>query len=82
MAKKSLVAAFALGLSLIAGSAYADDRVVDGLLGAGAGALVAGPVGLVAGGVIGYSGGPSINCGLRGGCGHQHHHRRYVERRD
>jgi hypothetical protein len=74
MIRKSLVAALALGLSLAAGQALADDRGIDGLLGAGAGALVFGPVGLVAGGVIGYSAGPKINCGLRGGCGHRHAH--------
>ncbi len=81
MGKKSLVAglglALAFGLSLTGSSARADSRVVDGVLGAGAGALVAGPVGLVAGGVIGYSAGPHISCGLRGGCRHRYrrHHR-------
>ncbi len=70
--------AAAVGLSLIASAAYADSRVVDGVLGAGAGALVGGPVGLVAGGVIGFSAGPHISCGLRGGC---RHHRRHYARR-
>lgn len=73
MVKKLSVAALVLGFSLASGSAFADDRVVDGLLGAGAGALVLGPVGLVAGGVIGYSAGPSINCSLKGGCGGRRH---------
>jgi hypothetical protein len=70
MLARTLVAA--LLLSLTAGAARADDRGVDGLLGAGAGALVLGPVGLVAGGVIGYAAGPHISCGLRGGCRHRH----------
>jgi hypothetical protein len=78
MFKKSLVAALAFGLSLASGAAFADSRVVDGLLGAGAGALVAGPVGLVAGGVIGFSAGPNISCGLRGGC--RRHRRHYAQR--
>jgi hypothetical protein len=73
MIKTSLAIALALGLSLASAKAYADDRALDGVLGAGAGALVLGPVGLVAGGVIGYAAGPHINCGLRGGC-HRHRH--------
>ena len=79
MLRKSLVAALALGLSLAASNAFADDRAVDGVLGLGAGALVFGPVGLVAGGVIGYAAGPHISCGLRGGC-HRRHRRHYVHR--
>jgi hypothetical protein len=61
---------------LATSAARADNRLVDGLMGAGAGALVGGPVGLVAGGVIGYSAGPHISCGLRDDC-HRRHHRRY-----
>lgn len=76
MIRKSLVVALAMALSLASAKAFADDRGLDGVLGAGAGALVFGPVGLVAGGVIGYAAGPKINCGLRGGCGrHRHHYR-------
>jgi hypothetical protein len=82
MIRKLFVAALALGLSLASAEALADERGLDGLLGAGAGALVFGPVGLVAGGVIGYSAGPNINCGLRGGCGrHRHYRRHQVARR-
>ena len=74
MIKMAWLAATALGLVLATSAAHADNRLVDGLMGAGAGALVAGPVGLVAGGVIGYSAGPHISCGLRNDC-HHHHHR-------
>jgi hypothetical protein len=77
MFRISLAVALGLGLALASAEARADDRGLDGLLGAGAGALVFGPVGLVAGGVIGYSAGPHINCGLRGGCSrhrHYYHH--------
>ncbi len=77
MIKKLSVVALVLGFSLASGSAFADDRVVDGVLGAGAGALVFGPVGLVAGGVIGYSAGPNINCSLKGGCGGRRRHYRH-----
>jgi hypothetical protein len=76
MARISLVVAMALGLFLIAGTARSEDRLFDGALGVGAGAVVLGPVGAVAGGVIGYAAGPSISCSLRGGCWkHRHHHR-------
>jgi hypothetical protein len=77
MIKVGLVAAAALGLALMTSAAQADDRLLDGVLGAGAGALVAGPVGLVAGGVIGYSAGPDINCAMQDGC---RHYRRYRHR--
>jgi hypothetical protein len=51
---------------------WAQERAVDGALGAAAGAVVFGPVGLVAGVVVGATAGPSIasSWGLR-------HHRHY-----
>ena len=52
-------------------AACAGERVLDGALGAASGAIVAGPVGLVAGGVIGFVAGPNIAHGLR----LKHHHR-------
>ncbi|WP_374548028.1 hypothetical protein [Rhodoblastus sp.] len=73
MIRTSLAAILALGLVCASAEAFADERPLDGLLGAGAGALVFGPVGLVAGGVIGYAAGPGIGCGLRGGCGRRRH---------
>ena len=53
--------------------ALASERAGDAALGALAGAVVAGPVGLVGGGVIGYTAGPGIagEWGLR----HRHHSR-------
>jgi len=75
MIRMSLLAASALGLMLTASAAHAENRLVDGLMGAGAGALVGGPVGLVAGGVIGYSAGPDISCSMRHDCRHRHHRR-------
>ena len=41
----------------------AGERLNDGLMGAGAGAIVGGPVGAVSGGAIGYVAGPSISMG-------------------
>ena len=56
---------------LVPAAACAGERVNDMALGAASGALVAGPVGLVAGGVIGYVAGPDIGRGL--GLHHHHH---------
>ncbi|PPQ29295.1 hypothetical protein CCR94_15845 [Rhodoblastus sphagnicola] len=70
----------AMSLSLASGAAYAGN-LVDGALGAGAGALVGGPVGAVAGGAIGYTAGPAIDCGIHGGCRHRRHHGHYRRHR-
>ncbi len=67
------------GLCLAAGltttAAMAQEKLGDGALGALAGAVVLGPIGLVAGGVIGYTAGPGIadSWGVR-------HHRHYYRR--
>jgi hypothetical protein len=74
---KNIGLAIATALVLTATAARAENRVIDGVLGAGAGALVAGPVGLVAGGVIGFSAGPKISCSLRDDCHHRRHYRRH-----
>jgi hypothetical protein len=52
---------------LVPSGASAGERVGDAALGALAGAVVLGPIGLVAGGVVGYTAGPSIadSWGLR-----------------
>jgi hypothetical protein len=49
--------------------ASADERVGDAALGALSGALVLGPIGAIAGGVVGFTAGPSIS-------GEWFHHKR------
>ena len=69
----------ALALMLVPVRANAQERLVDGAGGALAGVLVAGPVGLIAGGVIGYAAGPNIARGM-GLKRHRHHrHARNVK---
>ena len=64
--KKSL-AILTIAMALVPFGASAEERVGDAALGALAGAVVLGPIGLVAGGVVGYTAGPSIadSWGLR-----------------
>src|SRR5262249_13384107 len=69
------------GVSCATASAHAQERLGDGAMGALAGALVAGPIGLVAGGIVGYTAGPSIasSWGLRGHRHYRHaHYRRHA----
>jgi F0F1-type ATP synthase membrane subunit c/vacuolar-type H+-ATPase subunit K len=56
---KPLIAAITMLLAL-ASPARADERVGQAALGAVSGGLVFGPVGLVAGAVVGYAAGPTI----------------------
>ncbi|HSV23792.1 MAG TPA: hypothetical protein VLJ17_12285 [Xanthobacteraceae bacterium] len=73
---RHVVAITFVTLALMAPSAVsAGERVVDAALGAASGAIVAGPVGLVAGGVIGFAAGPDIAHGL--GLHHHHHYHHY-----
>jgi len=64
--KRTLAIAL-LTLALMPRVAEAGERPADAALGALSGALVFGPVGLVAGAVVGYTAGPSISHGLRRG---------------
>ena len=57
--KKSL-AVLAIAMTLVPFAASAEERVGDAALGALAGAVVLGPIGLVAGAAVGYTAGPSI----------------------
>jgi hypothetical protein len=61
--------------------ALAQERAGDAALGALSGAVLLGPVGAVAGAVVGYTAGPSIAqaWGLRQ---RPHHHRAVAKRRD
>jgi hypothetical protein len=64
MKKKIAIVAFAivaLGLSLVSSLAIAQERAGDAALGALSGAVVLGPIGAVAGAVVGYTAGPSIS---------------------
>lgn len=72
-----MAAAIAAGLVLIPAAASAHEtRMGDAALGATAGLLVAGPIGLVAGGAIGYTEGPHISHHIF----HHRHYRRHTYR--
>ncbi|MHB0769395.1 hypothetical protein [Bradyrhizobium sp. 5.13L] len=64
---KALITAVAM-LACVPASAIAQERAGDAALGALSGAVVLGPVGAVAGALVGYTAGPSIarSWGLRG----------------
>ena len=73
-----LIAAAAAGLIATTAIASAhESRMGDAALGATAGMLVAGPIGLVAGGAIGYTQGPHISHHIFHGHRHYRHYRRY-----
>src|SRR5262249_27039957 len=63
---KKTIASVALSLALMSSTAMAEERPGDAALGAVSGAVVLGPIGAVAGAVIGWTAGPSIShsCGL------------------
>ena len=57
---KAILVALVVALALVPVGASADERTGDAALGALAGAVVLGPIGLVAGAAVGYTAGPSI----------------------
>ncbi|MBN9041614.1 MAG: DNA-directed RNA polymerase subunit N [Rhizobiales bacterium 62-47] len=62
-----IVAVAAVTMALLSSAAEAQERAGDAALGALSGAVVLGPIGAVAGAVVGYTAGPSIarSWGLR-----------------
>ena len=58
---KTTVASAVLALALMTSAAMAEERGTDAALGAVSGAVVLGPIGAVAGALIGYTAGPSIS---------------------
>jgi hypothetical protein len=58
---KQFLAAVVIAVSLTPSGAFAQERVGDAALGGLSGALVFGPVGAVAGIVVGYAAGPGIS---------------------
>ena len=77
---KKMIAATVIAMALAPSGALAQERAGDAALGAFSGAVVLGPVGAVAGAVVGYTTGPAIasSWGLRRS--RRHHHRRYAKR--
>ena len=62
--------------------AAAHHRITHAAVGGFAGAVIFGPVGLLGGGIIGYTAGPRISCGLGvRRCYRHHHHRHYSHHR-
>jgi hypothetical protein len=61
MKMKTTIASVALSLALMSSAAMAEERPGDAAIGAVSGAVVLGPIGAVAGAVIGWTAGPSIS---------------------
>ena len=57
---KATIATVTLTLALMSSAAMAQERTGDAALGALSGAIVLGPVGAVAGAIVGFTAGPSI----------------------
>ena len=73
---KTLITAAMIAMAIAPSVAQAQERTGDAALGALSGAVVLGPVGAVAGAVVGYTAGPAIagSWGLHRG--RRQHHRR------
>src|SRR5260370_30777650 len=76
---KKIIVTLVMATALAPLGAIAQERAGDAALGALSGAVVLGPVGAVAGAVVGYTAGPAIasSWGLRRS--RRHHHRRYAK---
>ena len=57
---KKIIASLAVAFALMSSAATAQERAGDAALGALSGAVLLGPVGAVAGALVGYTAGPSI----------------------
>jgi hypothetical protein len=75
--RRVIVISFMAAVLLVPTAASAGERLVDGALGAAAGALVGGAAGLVAGGLIGYVAGPRISRPLGFHRFHRHYRSHY-----
>src|SRR4249920_1790358 len=77
---KKMIVAAVIAAALAPMGALAQERVGDAALGALSGAVLLGPVGLVAGAVVGYTAGPSIARSWRVNRNHPRHGARTVKR--
>jgi hypothetical protein len=75
--RRVIAIAFMVAALLAPTAVSAGERLFDGALGAASGALVAGPAGFLAGGIIGYVAGPDISRSL----GFHRHYRAHYGRR-
>jgi hypothetical protein len=73
---KKLIAGAVIAIALVPVGAFAQERTADAALGALSGAVVLGPLGAVAGAVVGYTAGPAIanSWGMRRSSRHYHRH--------
>lgn len=62
--RHAIAIVFVVGALFVPTAAGAGERLFDGAVGAASGALLFGPPGFVAGGIIGYVAGPRISRGL------------------
>ena len=80
---KKLIAGAVIAIALAPTGAFAQERTADAALGALSGAVVLGPLGAVAGAVVGYTAGPAIasSWGVRRSSRHYHRHAARAARR-
>jgi hypothetical protein len=73
---KKLITGAVVAIALAPAGAFAQERTADAALGALSGAVVLGPLGAVAGAVVGYTAGPAIasSWGMRRSSRHYHRH--------